>query len=73
MDLDGDGVKDYACVDPDTGRTSVWRNKGTRGKISDQWEDEVEVATGAEGRKGNSVIFAEYAISTTNTVSLLTM
>lgn len=61
MDLDGDGVKDYACVDPDTGRTRVWRNKGSRGKISDEWEDEVEVATGGAGRKGNAVMFAEYA------------
>lgn len=61
MDLDGDGRKDYACVDPDTGATSVWLNKirDSDGNLSDTWYEEGEVATGAKGRNGTGVMFAE--------------
>lgn len=59
MDLDGDGLKDYACVDPDTGKTTVRKNKGKDGKMSTEWGEEEQVATGAKGRKGSGVMFAE--------------
>ncbi|CAM1506043.1 Fc.00g056840.m01.CDS01 [Cosmosporella sp. VM-42] len=54
MDLDGDGKKDYACVDPDTGETKVKIRKS-----STEWEDKVTVAAGAKGRKGSGVMFAD--------------
>ncbi|KAI0966099.1 SGNH hydrolase-type esterase domain-containing protein [Xylaria arbuscula] len=59
FDLDGDGLKDYACVDPDTGSTTVWLNqKDTDGQVA--WADGgVEVATGKQGRNGSGVFFAD--------------
>lgn len=37
-DLDGDGFKDYACVDPKTGRTTVQISvPDVNGKLINQW------------------------------------
>ena len=54
MDYDGDGRKDYACVDKKTGETKVYRNleDGT-------WEDQGIIATGATVPDGKGVLFAE--------------
>jgi hypothetical protein len=60
MDLNGDGLKDYACVDPETGATNVHlRRRDSDGGLSDNWEKLGEVATGAKGRDGTGVMFAE--------------
>ncbi|KAJ5377735.1 uncharacterized protein N7496_005144 [Penicillium cataractarum] len=60
MDLDGDGLKDYACVDPTTGATDVWLNiPDADGKSSGSWNKLGEVATGAKGRDGRGVMFAD--------------
>lgn len=53
MDLDGDGRKDYACVDKKSGKTSVYLNKESG------WEDVGVVATGATVKDGKGVMFAE--------------
>jgi hypothetical protein len=60
MDLNGDGLKDYACVNPDTGETKVAIRGGVRGKPTNDWGDMKVIATGAEGRKGSGVMFAEW-------------
>ncbi|KAL5341746.1 hypothetical protein BJX70DRAFT_395479 [Aspergillus crustosus] len=53
MDLDGDGLKDYVCVDPKTGATDAWLNRpDSAGKSSNKWNKLGEVATGAKGRDG---------------------
>ncbi|KAL3458856.1 hypothetical protein BJX64DRAFT_291763 [Aspergillus heterothallicus] len=60
MDLDGDGLKDYACVDPDTGAVTVWRSKpDSDGKPSGEWESMGKIATGKQDRAGKQVIFAD--------------
>lgn len=61
MDLDGDGRKDYACVDLDTGATKVWLNKirDPDGVLSDTWNELGKIATGEKGRNGSGVLFAE--------------
>ncbi|KAI1428363.1 SGNH hydrolase-type esterase domain-containing protein [Xylaria sp. FL1777] len=60
MDLDGDGLKDYACVDPDTGATDVWLNiPDADGKTSGNWNKLGEIATGRKGRHGTGVLFAD--------------
>ncbi|KAH8164209.1 hypothetical protein CIB48_g4019 [Xylaria polymorpha] len=60
MDLDGDGLKDYACVNPKTGETIVHLNKpDANGKPSGEWEDLGTVATGAKGRNGKKVLFGD--------------
>ncbi|KAJ8111527.1 hypothetical protein ONZ43_g5602 [Nemania bipapillata] len=60
MDLDGDGLKDYACVDPDTGATKVHLNiPDADGKTSGNWNPLGEIATGAKGRDGGGVMFAD--------------
>ncbi|KAI1133014.1 hypothetical protein F5Y10DRAFT_154929 [Nemania abortiva] len=60
MDLDGDGLKDYACVDPDTGATKVHLNiPDAAGKTSGNWKALGEIATGAKGRDGTGVLFAD--------------
>lgn len=58
MDLDGDGLKDYACVDPDTGKTKV----ALRDSVTGDWGEMKTVATGAKGRNGTGVMFAEYVL-----------
>jgi hypothetical protein len=64
MDLDGDGLKDYACVDPKTGATTVHRNiPDSSGKSQNKWEAAEEVASGKSGRDGYGVMFAEYVLS----------
>ncbi|KAI0540897.1 hypothetical protein GGR58DRAFT_511384 [Xylaria digitata] len=60
MDLDGDGLKDYACVDPDTGAVNVHLNiPDADGKSSGKWNNLGEIATGKKGRDGYGVIFAD--------------
>ncbi|CAM1503527.1 Fc.00g011180.m01.CDS01 [Cosmosporella sp. VM-42] len=60
MDLDGDGLKDYACVDPDTGETKVHINiPDSEGKSANKWDDRGSIATGAENRNGTGVLFAD--------------
>lgn len=73
MDLDGDGLKDYACVDPKTGATTVHINiPGSDGKTSGNWKKLGEIATGAKGRDGTGVLFAEYALTLLCPPDLLT-
>ncbi len=63
MDLDGDGLKDYACVDAKTGATKVHLNiPDGNGKSQGKWNELGTVATGDEGRRGSGVMFAEYVI-----------
>ncbi len=60
MDLDGDGLKDYACVDPKTGATKVHLNiPDADGKTSGKWKDLGTIATGQKGRNGKKVLFGE--------------
>ncbi|VUC27345.1 unnamed protein product [Clonostachys rosea] len=60
MDLDGDGLKDYACVDPKTGATTVSINiPDSSGKSQNKWEAAEEVASGKSGRDGYGVMFAD--------------
>ncbi|KAI0486515.1 SGNH hydrolase-type esterase domain-containing protein [Xylaria cf. heliscus] len=60
MDLDGDGLKDYACVDLDTGATDVHLNiPDSEGKTSGKWKDLGTIATGKKGRQGAGVLFAD--------------
>ena len=58
MDIDGDGRKDYACVDDSTGKTTAYRNREDA-----EWEDLKEVATGQTVPGGRGVMFAEYVFS----------
>ncbi|KAI0531835.1 hypothetical protein GGR58DRAFT_508047 [Xylaria digitata] len=60
MDLDGDGLKDYACVEPTTGALSIWLNvPDANGKTSTDWTKLGKVATGRAGRNGTGVLFAD--------------
>ncbi|KAI0095577.1 SGNH hydrolase-type esterase domain-containing protein [Nemania sp. FL0031] len=60
MDLNGDGLKDYACVDPSTGATNVHLNiPDAAGKTSGSWKALGQIATGAQGRDGTGVLFAD--------------
>ncbi|KAF9887793.1 hypothetical protein FE257_009599 [Aspergillus nanangensis] len=60
LDLDGDGLKDYACLDPDSGAMKVWRNiPGDDYKSTGTWEELGEVATGDVDRDGKRVMFAD--------------
>ncbi|KAL2828335.1 hypothetical protein BJY01DRAFT_255398 [Aspergillus pseudoustus] len=60
FDLDGDGLKDYGCVQPQNGATSVWRNiPDANGRASGEWEALGEIATGRDGRDGTGVMFAD--------------
>ncbi|KAI0908236.1 hypothetical protein F4823DRAFT_599838 [Ustulina deusta] len=60
MDLDGDGLKDYACVDPKTGATKVHLNiPDADGKTSGKWKDLGTIATGQKGRNGKKVLFGD--------------
>lgn len=60
MDLDGDGLKDYACVDPKTGAVKVHLNiPDSNGKTSGKWNDLGTIATPESPRHGSGVMFAE--------------
>ncbi|KAH7252987.1 hypothetical protein B0J15DRAFT_466831 [Fusarium solani] len=60
MDLDGDGLKDYACVDADTRKTKVILNiAGSNGKWSGSWGEAKTIASGTKGRLGSGVRFAD--------------
>ncbi|KAJ4183363.1 hypothetical protein NW755_009854 [Fusarium falciforme] len=60
MDLDGDGLKDYACVDADTGKTKVMLNiAGSNGNWSGGWGEAKTIASGNKGRLGSGVRFAD--------------
>lgn len=60
MDLDGDGLKDYACVDPKTGGVKVHINiPDADGKTSGYWKTPKTVVTPMEARDGYGVMFAE--------------
>ncbi|KAH7161860.1 hypothetical protein EDB81DRAFT_683957 [Dactylonectria macrodidyma] len=60
MDLDGDGLKDYACVDASNGSVTVHRSKpDSNGGRTTYWEEYGMIATGATGRKGSGVRFAD--------------
>ncbi|CAM1501517.1 Fc.00g035010.m01.CDS01 [Cosmosporella sp. VM-42] len=60
MDLDGDGLKDYACVDPDTGATKVHLNiPDSEGKSSGNWKPLGTIATPSADRNGTWVMFAD--------------
>ncbi len=60
MDIDGDGLKDYACVAKKNGEVNIHRSipnaDGTRGI---GWDDLGTVAEGENGRDGSGVMFAE--------------
>ncbi|KAL4867215.1 hypothetical protein BDV12DRAFT_198425 [Aspergillus spectabilis] len=59
MDLDGDGLKDYACVGKN-GATDVWLNiPDAKGKSQNKWNKLGEIATGRDGRDGYGVMFAD--------------
>ena len=61
MDLNGDGLKDYACVDSDTGAVEVKISiADSEGNPTYTWSDRGTVATGAKGRNGTNVFFAEW-------------
>ncbi|CAM1508809.1 Fc.00g025480.m01.CDS01 [Cosmosporella sp. VM-42] len=60
MDLDGDGLKDYACVDPKTGAVKVHINiPDADGNISGNWKTPKTVVTPTEARDGYGVMFAD--------------
>ncbi|KAH7161956.1 hypothetical protein B0J13DRAFT_430718 [Dactylonectria estremocensis] len=60
MDLDGDGLKDYACVNKKNGSTRVHLNiADSNGKTSGLWNELGMIATGGSGRKGAGVRFAD--------------
>ncbi|KAM5385383.1 hypothetical protein ACJZ2D_001024 [Fusarium nematophilum] len=60
MDLDGDGLKDYACVDPKTGAVKVHINiPDSEGKTSGNWKTPKTIAKPAEARDGTGVMFAD--------------
>lgn len=60
MDLDGDGLKDYACVDPATGATKVHLNiPDSEHKTSGKWKALGTIANPMEKRDGTGVMFAE--------------
>lgn len=60
MDLDGDGLKDYACVDPKTGAVKVNINiPDADGKTSGNWKVPRTVVNPTEPRDGWGVMFAE--------------
>ncbi|VUC38120.1 unnamed protein product, partial [Clonostachys rosea] len=60
MDFNGDGLPDYACVDPDTGAVNVHiNNPDDDGKSQNNWSNLGEVATGKKGRDGTGVMFAD--------------
>lgn len=60
MDLDGDGLKDYACVDPKTGAVTVHINvPDSNGKAQNVWKPARKIATGQDGRSGTGVMFAD--------------
>lgn len=59
-DLNGDGIIDYACVEPDGG--AIYVNLGlvnANGVKENLWGARLRVAGGREGRKGSGVKFAE--------------
>ncbi|KAL4967872.1 uncharacterized protein BDV14DRAFT_197515 [Aspergillus stella-maris] len=56
LDIDGDGLKDYTCVDPNDGSMKVWKNDY---KASGTWKELGTVADGDEGRDGKRVMFAD--------------
>ncbi|KAL4797550.1 hypothetical protein BDV19DRAFT_387353 [Aspergillus venezuelensis] len=56
LDIDGDGLKDYACVDPNNGSMKVWQNNY---KASGTWKELGTVAGGDEDRYGKRVMFAD--------------
>lgn len=59
-DLDGDGLRDYACVGPQSGAvTASFRIPRSDGEPSAKWTEREEIATGASGRDGSGVKFAE--------------
>ena len=61
MDLDGDGLNDYACVDHDTGNLNVHLNiPDADGKTSGKWNNLGVVAkTQSTGKGALGVIFGE--------------
>ncbi|KAM0436817.1 hypothetical protein ACHAPT_002529 [Fusarium lateritium] len=60
MDLDGDGLKDYACVDPKTGAVKVNLNiPDSDGKSSGNWGLPKTVVSPTEPRDGTGVMFAD--------------
>ncbi|CAH0045932.1 unnamed protein product [Clonostachys solani] len=59
-DLDGDGLRDYACVGPQSGAvTASFRIPRSDGEPSAKWTEREEIATGASGRNGSGVKFAD--------------
>lgn len=60
MDLDGDGLKDYACVNPKNGETNVHLNiPDADGKTSGKWNDLGKIANPKNDLHGYGVMFAE--------------
>ncbi|KAG9238982.1 hypothetical protein BJ875DRAFT_415175 [Amylocarpus encephaloides] len=59
FDLDGDGVKDFACLDSDSSEVSVHLNRLTDGHVPDKGDLEFEVAKGGIGRPASGVLFAD--------------
>jgi hypothetical protein len=57
-DLDGDGYGDWACVG-DIGDVLAFLQKPADGKPVNNWAAQGTIATGKDGRNGNSVFFAE--------------
>ncbi|CAM1510739.1 Fc.00g082520.m01.CDS01 [Cosmosporella sp. VM-42] len=60
MDLDGDGLKNYACVGPKNGATKVHLNLPDDDvKTSGFWNPLGTVTSGRTGRDGGGVLFAD--------------
>lgn len=60
MDLNGDGLKDYACVDPKTGSVKVHLNiPDSDGKSSGNWNPLGTVVSPTTARNGTWVMFGE--------------
>lgn len=58
-DLDGDGFKDWACVDKEDGKVTGFLQKPVNGVPGNNWDSLGTVATGKSGRNSSGVFFAE--------------
>ncbi|KAF2787072.1 carbohydrate esterase family 3 protein [Melanomma pulvis-pyrius CBS 109.77] len=60
MDLNGDGLKDYACVNPKTGAVKVHLSiPDSDGKPSGNWKELGTVVSPTDDRNGTGVMFAD--------------
>ena len=61
MDLNGDGIKDIACVNKKTSQVSVLLNKlDSNGHVTSDWSgSQVDNVKSGIGKSGEAVFFAE--------------